>query len=413
MLNSMTKPLTMGSGGIIPPFCPPMPSKEELAKPGVEGDAARAKKDALEADARRQAVRLLGTYDCHWHPEAQDALIAALRTDRFECVRLEAAIALNRACCCSKPVIEALMDCVNCGEKFGPFENSPRVQMVAMMALERCLSCFIEPIASEEEKKEEKKEGEEIPKPRKLDDPNAPAEIKPLAIEHPPESNKQNYSSRKPTKELVDRARLAVAQAKVKLANTPASPQILQTGQRSLFHIAQYAVDGKPEQRPAPAPTPEPFRPAPLAKPKVESKPVASRPVAKPAVTSALSTTPKSIAMAPAPKPVADEPAPHTIDPTVLKCLETLRDAEDPEVRHTAVRSLAAKDWHDHPEVLLGLLYSARQDKHPGMRVVCIRHLVTIKAATPEVVTGLNALAQDSDAWIRQEAKTALDTLQK
>jgi hypothetical protein len=38
---------------------------------------------------------------------------------------------------------------------------------------------------------------------------------------------------------------------------------------------------------------------------------------------------------------------------------------------------------------------------------------VTIKAATPEVVTGLNALAQDSDAWIRQEAKTALDTLQK
>jgi len=412
MLNSMTKPLTMATGGIIPPFCPAMPSKDELAKGGVEGDAARAKKDALEADARRQAVRLLGTFDCHWHPEAQDALIAALRTDRFECVRLEAAISLNRACCCSAPVIAALMDSVSCGEKFGPSENSPRVQMVAAMALERCLSCYIETSSADDDKKmEEKKDDEEvIPKPKKNDDPNAPAVLKPISVESPTAADKKlAYVSRKPSRELIEKGKIVLEEAKVRLANVPMSPQILPSGQRSLFHIANYALEGRPETR-------QPAVAMPPAPAKISSAIANSKPVAKPATPSKTvnTSTPAPAQKPPEPKPEESAmAAPRVVDPTVLKCLETLRDAEDPEVRHTAVRNLAAKDWHEHPEVVLGLLYSARQDQHPGMRVVCIRYLASIQANTPEVVTCLQSLSQDTDAWIRKEAQQALGSLQK
>src|SRR5207244_2940983 len=117
------------------------PSEEDTKKPGAEGAAAQALKDAVEASARRKAVRLLGTFDCHWYPEAEAGLALALRTDRAECVRLEAAIALNRGCCCTRLIVEALEETVAGTDKLGPSENSPRVQMVAQMALERCLTC--------------------------------------------------------------------------------------------------------------------------------------------------------------------------------------------------------------------------------------------------------------------------------
>ena len=70
MLNSMTKPLTFATGGIIPPFCPIVPSAADLAKPGVGGASDAIKKDALEAKPRREKVRFLGTVDCRYYPDA-------------------------------------------------------------------------------------------------------------------------------------------------------------------------------------------------------------------------------------------------------------------------------------------------------------------------------------------------------
>ena len=168
MLNSITKPLTAATGGIIPGFCPAKPSDEELKKPGAAGAAAQALKDAVEAKERRAAVRILGTFDCHWYPEAEAGLTAALRTDRSECVRLEAAIALNRGCCCTRLIVAALEDCVGNGDKFGPTENSPRVQAIAMMALDRCLQCpdanliVEDPLEEKLEERREERQGENI-----------------------------------------------------------------------------------------------------------------------------------------------------------------------------------------------------------------------------------------------------------
>src|SRR5947209_18574725 len=60
MLNSITKPLSAATGGIIPGFCPARPSDEDLKKPGAEGGAAQALKDAVEPPARHKAARLIG-----------------------------------------------------------------------------------------------------------------------------------------------------------------------------------------------------------------------------------------------------------------------------------------------------------------------------------------------------------------
>src|SRR5207302_11473959 len=116
---------------------------------GAEGAAALIQKSEMEAKARRTAVKYLGTVDCHFFPEAEAALINALRTDTNECVRLEAALALSRGCCCTKAIVEALTICVNGTAKDKhPSETSPRVRAVASVALQRCLTC---PIPAAEE----------------------------------------------------------------------------------------------------------------------------------------------------------------------------------------------------------------------------------------------------------------------
>src|SRR5262249_46518754 len=97
LLNNSMLPLGALTGGLIPPCCPTTPSKEDLENaatdPGAAGAAALVAADEAKAKKRRAAVRYLGTVDCHWWPEVQKALIIALRTDRNECVRWEAAMA--------------------------------------------------------------------------------------------------------------------------------------------------------------------------------------------------------------------------------------------------------------------------------------------------------------------------------
>ncbi|HYV34919.1 MAG TPA: hypothetical protein VE988_04390, partial [Gemmataceae bacterium] len=100
---------------------------------GAETTAAIIKKDEGEMQARREAVRYLGTVDWGRWPEAEKALVEALLYDRSECVRFEAALALQKGCCCTKLAVKALTDCVTGVSK--PAENSERVKLAAKQAL--------------------------------------------------------------------------------------------------------------------------------------------------------------------------------------------------------------------------------------------------------------------------------------
>src|SRR5260370_23126284 len=90
MLNTIVRPASQMTGGIIPPFCPAMPTKEEQQDPGSKGAAAQGKADAADAKARVEAVQYLGTQDCHRHPEAEAGLVKAPRTAHNEGARLAA-----------------------------------------------------------------------------------------------------------------------------------------------------------------------------------------------------------------------------------------------------------------------------------------------------------------------------------
>ncbi len=479
ILNAITKPASIATGGIIPNFCPIKPSDDDLKKPGAEGAAAQAIKDAQEASARRKAVRILGTFDCHWYPEAELGLAAALRTDRAECVRLEAAIALNRGCCCTRLIVEALEDCVGGTDKLGPSENSPRVRAIAAMALDRCLCCP-EAMAVVEEPVPVNDGKDLREEPRKLEEPGGAKPISPpmpLVPQGSPSFGPSAKGSGKPTRAQIEHARqtLAIARAQIEIKVEAAQPTI-PSGQRSIAGLANFIFSGgQPKQQPqttmppaAPsgpvhaiartttqpdAKTPEAPRSIPASAtnsdmPRViPTTPPASNNPRSAAATGLSRTTPAStvtisdvtipaysqtaqpsaspygtalVQAQPAkvePKqavaaPVNSEIKQRAIDPAILHCLETLRDAQDPEQRHSAIRTLANCDWHEHPEAISGLLYAARYDQHAGMRVASIRLLVSIKAATPEVDAALKTLSHDQDDWIRHEASQAIVSLQ-
>ena len=142
LARAMGGPTSLMTGGLFGNCCPlNRPTAADLAKPATssEGAAARIKQDEAEAKARREAVRYLGTVDCRYWPEAEEALIGALRADKNECVRWEAALALQRGCCCTTKVIEALNITVSGSERDGqPAERSPRVIEAASLALSLC-----------------------------------------------------------------------------------------------------------------------------------------------------------------------------------------------------------------------------------------------------------------------------------
>jgi hypothetical protein len=172
ILNNMTKPLTFATGGLVPPICPPVPSDADLKKlldpdstaSDAEKTAAAIKADEAKAAQRRAAIRYLGTVDCHYYPEAEDALISGLRGDRNECVRFEAALALSKGCCCTKKTMSALLIVVNGSDSDGkPSETSERVKEMAAHALQLC-TCRAADTYREPTPPERPMEPPEIPK---------------------------------------------------------------------------------------------------------------------------------------------------------------------------------------------------------------------------------------------------------
>jgi hypothetical protein len=143
--GSALAPARALSGGLMPTCCP-VASPADLAAPAdsPEGAAARIKEREAQAKKRRADVRYLGTVDCRRYPEAEAALVGALRGDENECVRWEAAMALGRGCCCTRKVLQALVDTVSGKKTNDPAETSERVKLAAQAALEHCLMRYCE-----------------------------------------------------------------------------------------------------------------------------------------------------------------------------------------------------------------------------------------------------------------------------
>jgi hypothetical protein len=142
--SAMGQPMSMMSGGLFGGCCPAngLNPNDLLKDPGSsEGAAALVKADEAGAAARRAAIRYLSTVDCRYWPEAEAALINGLRADKIECVRWEAAKALQRGCCCTTKIILALTICVAGAETDGfPAECSARVRDNAAIALSMCVA---------------------------------------------------------------------------------------------------------------------------------------------------------------------------------------------------------------------------------------------------------------------------------
>ena len=244
LLGGALAPARAFSGGLLPPFCPPpgTANPADLKKPAdsAEGAAARIKQKEAEAKARRVAIRYLGTVDCRRYPEAEVALVNGLRADENECVRLEAAMALNRGCCCTKKVLEALVASVSGRKTNEPAETSPRVRATAACALEKCIACY-----SEEETATTPSPEKPVPLP-----PPVPGE---------PEAAKVAMAVRRLTPDpILEDAQRVLTWHKTQITPTPrptAEPALVPVPadpiiQRTIAQMALQQVAPKPEAMP-------------------------------------------------------------------------------------------------------------------------------------------------------------------
>lgn len=250
MLNSMTTPASAFTGGIVPQFCPPIPTADQLAAMqklgganGAQAVAAKIMQDEADAKARVAAVEYLGTVDCRYWKEARDALINALRSDRNECVRYAAARVLGSGCCCSKEVIEKLRIVVSGEEDKDPAEVSPRVRAAAFAALQNCLAKVPEVIPPEEEKPSIEKEQGPSPLPDTKPlrpERSAMANVDPASVpagytaqaRGPALSPADEAMRRKSFSRTVEDARRTL----FAVSNAPRPPMALPPGKQSVFH---------------------------------------------------------------------------------------------------------------------------------------------------------------------------------
>jgi hypothetical protein len=108
-----------------------------LPPDALAGAAARVALDDADADARIAAARFLAGKDLDRWPEAREALLVALRTDRSEAVRVEAARALGQAEGGGRTVRVALEIVVAGTDADGnTAERSERVRAAARAALD-------------------------------------------------------------------------------------------------------------------------------------------------------------------------------------------------------------------------------------------------------------------------------------
>jgi hypothetical protein len=432
MLNNGLKPMSAMSGGLIPTFCPAI-SPADLAKPAdsAEGAAARAKADEADAKARREAVRFLGTVDCHYWPEAQEALINALRGDRNECVRLEAAFALNRGCCCTKIIIKALVNCVSGTDEDGfPGERSERVRATAHAALVHCLACYTEvvpvPPPPPPEIKDKGKEPLPPREPLPVPSPGTarPSETleKPAAHLTEETTTPAEYYHRvqgwSREKIIADGrsvlARLQTVAEKPQVVTEPAESQ-----PKSFVDLFQHAF-GVPTttvttiaENTAP---PADALPVKAAATTVTLDPVPTKTtiVSPPATPQAMPPvqTVQSMDRAPQLRSVPNTVSNNTgMNMTMEQVVSVLRESPYPEYRGWAAENLATVDGWNNPAVVTALATAARTDYSATVRANCVRSLGRMRYSTREVLTAVQSAKSDPDLHVRQEADLALQLI--
>jgi hypothetical protein len=270
MLNSGLTPISALAGGFIPPICPPVPNTSPAALAGLPGGpngaaatAAKIKADEAAAAARVAAVEYLATVDCARWPDARDALIAALRGDKNECVRFAAAKALGSGCCCSPKVIEALKASVSGEADKDPAELSPRVRGAAFAALQNCLARVPaevkpEPIKVEPEGPKVRTEGPAAS--------SGAADPTHIAAGHTVTIPETRPDAEKSTAQIIEEAR----QTLITTAQNPPRVGTLPTGKRSMFHALAKAWH---ESSVPAGPIPPPPPPIPTLSPIMNSNP--------------------------------------------------------------------------------------------------------------------------------------------
>ncbi len=249
LLNNMLAPVGAMSGGLLGPCCPTI-NAADLAKPpdSAEGAAARLKMDEADAAARREAVRYMAGADCHYWPEVTEALIGALRADRNECVRLEAALALGRGCCCNRATMKALTLTVSGSTEDGnPPEDSERVKAAALAALNHCLANYTEVVPAPEAPIHHDGEpippkGEPVPPPKPTETVPPPAPGAPMTQKRPLGPTEfYHHAENLQEKKVVAEARRAVEHVTPVAVGAP-SP----AADHTLFGIVRAAVTPPP-----------------------------------------------------------------------------------------------------------------------------------------------------------------------
>jgi hypothetical protein len=438
LLNGVLAPVSAVTGGIVPGFCPGpnTPNPADLAKPpdSAEGAAAAIKKSEAEAKARRAAVRYLGTVDCHWFPEAEAALVNALRADTNECVRLEAALALGHGCCCSKKTIAALAITVSGSNKDGkPSENSERVKAAAFFALQHCLACFSETTVVES------KEPPKLPIEPAAPAPPTPPVEKPTAMLDAPLPAYYKGLENVPLQQVVEEARRTLAggiNKREAVAHRNEDHSLYAVLSRAMNPPAAAAETKATtvERTPAVSPAPLVGEETSAARPTSligwlksrSSESVAAAPASVPAAM-------PSSKPAPAVQPAASPPAVQTVSAAVAARADERREAEFPTPGATAVTvkqllavlrqapsvpqrawaadNLAKVNWRENPAVAEALLKAARQDTAPSVRQTCVRSLMNMGVYTPAAMAVFQTLKADPDGCVRLEAEAALRNL--
>jgi hypothetical protein len=149
ILNFLNRNRAPAHTSLPPPAPPPEgPTRDEVARMVQDGGfspaeiaAAKIKLDEIQSRSRRAAVKYLATVDCLYYPEAEYSLLAALRADRSEAVRLEAATALGSCRGVTVRILDALHLTATAQETDGnPAESSERVRLAARLSLNKLLS---------------------------------------------------------------------------------------------------------------------------------------------------------------------------------------------------------------------------------------------------------------------------------
>jgi len=91
--------------------------------------------------------------------------------------------------------------------------------------------------------------------------------------------------------------------------------------------------------------------------------------------------------------------------------LSALNNSLYPDQREHAASQLASVDGKSHPQAVQALVTAARKDSAPTVRANCVRALAKMQVNTPAVVDALQALRNDSDPRVRNEANIALALL--